>query len=512
MQNGDQTSKEKDEDPHQGDIVQKSIGVLGKWHIWICLAIFLVKFPVAWHQLSIVFVAPRTDFYCADTALDKCDPNCTAHVFNRSIFTETILSEWDLVCDKQYLADFAQTITMLGILFGNMVFGYLSDKFGRKLPLVGAVVLQAVSGTIAGFSPWFSLFLIMRFLAALATGGTMVTSFVLTMELIGTEWRTVIGILYQIPFNLGHLLLPLISYFLRNWRYFQTAISIPSLILVFYYWVMPESPRWLLAGGKKEEAIAILEKAAKHNGLPTKNIRTDVTEYLDRRGDPTQVENRKGNILDLIRTPIMRMYTVAICFNWLVCGLCFFGVSQFIGHLGGNIFLNVALSAVIQLPSTFFACWATKAWGRRNTLIAANVLAGISLFLIGFVPDHPTWIKPTLSTMGMFGLALSFPTVYIYSGELFPTMVRNIGVGTSSMCARFGSMAAPFVASLVTVEEWIPPVIFGITPLIGAILCLKLPETLDCKLPDTIEEAEMFEVLAREKKALKKAANNTEMT
>lgn len=83
MQNGDQTSKEKDEDPHQGDIVQKSIGVLGKWHIWICLAIFLVKFPVAWHQLSIVFVAPRTDFYCADTALDKCNPNCTAHVFNR---------------------------------------------------------------------------------------------------------------------------------------------------------------------------------------------------------------------------------------------------------------------------------------------------------------------------------------------------------------------------------------------------------------------------------------------
>lgn len=40
----------------------------------------------------------------------------------------------------------------------------------------------------------------------------------------------------------------------------------------------------------------------------------------------------------------------------------------------------------------------------------------------------------------MFGLALSFPTVYIYSGELFPTMVRNIGVGTSSMCARFGNL------------------------------------------------------------------------
>ncbi|XP_066150435.1 organic cation transporter protein-like [Euwallacea fornicatus] len=501
--------QQKDGVPHV-DIVQKSIGVLGRWHIWICLAIFLVKFPVAWHQLSIVFVAPRTEFECADPELNKCAANCSRHTFDRSVFSETIQSEWDLVCSKQYLADLAQTITMLGILFGNMVFGYLSDKFGRKFPLLGAVILQAVSGTIAGFSPWFSLFLVMRFLAALATGGTMVTSFVLTMELIGTEWRTVVGILYQIPFNLGHLLLPAISYFLRDWRYFQTAISLPSLLLVFYYWVMPESPRWLLAGGKKEEAIAVLEKAANYNKLPTKNIRTDVTDYLTHKGNSEQINNRKGKIMDLIRTPIMRMYTIAICFNWLVCGLCFFGVSQFIGQLGGNIFLNVALSAVIQIPSTLFACWATKVWGRRNTLISANVLSGISLILIGFVPDQPTWVKSTLSTAGMFGLALSFPTVYIYSGELFPTMVRNIGVGTSSMCARLGSMVAPFVTSLVTVKPWIPPIIFGVIPLVGALLCFKLPETLDCKLPDTVEEAEMFEIRARQKK-MDAVANGTEM-
>lgn len=66
-----------------------------------------------------------------------------------------------------------------------LIYIYLFCRFGRKLPLVGAVILQAVSGTIAAFSPWFSLFVIMRFFAALATGGTMVTSFVLVMELIG---------------------------------------------------------------------------------------------------------------------------------------------------------------------------------------------------------------------------------------------------------------------------------------------------------------------------------------
>lgn len=75
---------------------------------------------------------------------------------------------------------------MLGILAGNMLFGYLSDRFGRRGPLIAAVVLQVVSGICTAFAPCFTFFLFMRFLTALATGGTMVISFVLVMELVGT--------------------------------------------------------------------------------------------------------------------------------------------------------------------------------------------------------------------------------------------------------------------------------------------------------------------------------------
>ncbi|CAG9822546.1 unnamed protein product [Phaedon cochleariae] len=488
--------KEKVSSPTQEvdvDIVQKTIGVFGRWHIFVCLIIFLVKFPVAWHQLSIVFVAAPVDFYCVNNSTEKCSSNCTNYVYDMSVFKSTIATEWDLVCDKTYLVNFAQTVTMLGILCGNMVFGYLSDRFGRRNPLVLAVVIQAASGLAAALSPWFSLFLVMRFLAALATGGTMVTSFVLIMEILGTEWRTVIGVLYQIPFNLGHLLLPLIGYYVRDWRYFQAIISAPSLALIVYYWILPESPRWQLATGNKEGAIATMRRAAKANQLPIDKIEQDITLYLEHKESKASPQ-AKGNILDLVRTPTIRMYTIAIGFNWLVCGLCFFGVSQYIGQLGGNIFVNVAISAVIQVPSTIFACYATKAWGRKKTLIVADVMSGVAILLIAAVPAHTPWAKTLLSSIGMFGLALSFPTVYIYSGELFPTVLRNIGVGASSMCARIGSMVAPFVAALGATEPWIPPLVFGAVPLVGAVLCLKLPETLDCKLPDTIEEAERYNV------------------
>lgn len=59
------------------------------------------------------------------------------------------------------------------------------------------------------------------------------------------------------------------------------------------------------------------------------------------------------------------------------------------------------------------------------------------------------WLRLVLACLGIVGMSVSFTTVYLFSGELFPTVVRNIGVGASSMCARLGSILAPFVVSLV---------------------------------------------------------------
>lgn len=62
------------------------------------------------------------------------------------------------------------------------------------------------------------------------------------------------------------------------------------------------------------------------------------------------------------------------------------------------------------------------------------------------------WPRVTLAALGIVGMSISFPTVYLFSGELFPTVVRNVGVGSASMCARIGSMLAPFVTSLVSMQ------------------------------------------------------------
>lgn len=317
----------------------------------------------------------------------------------------------------------------------------------------------------------------------------MITSFVLTMEIIGVKWRTTVGILYQIPFNLGHLTLALIGYLIRDWRMMQLCVSLPSILLISYYWIMPESPRWQLAMDKTEEAIETLEKIAHYNKLPVDTVRPEILEYASKK---YKTKSKGGNALDLFRTSNIRKNWICISFNWVVCGLCFFGVAQFMGQIGGNLFINIAFSAIVQIPGTLFSIWSMKALGRQKTLMLANLVSGISCIIIAFLPSDSTWVKTALGSTGMFGLSVAFPTVYIYSGELFPTIIRNIGVGSSSMCARIGSMVAPFIVGLNAHGTFYAPFIFGVAPLIGAALCFFLPETLDCKLPDTIEEAEAF--------------------
>lgn len=74
-------------------------------------------------------------------------------------------------------------------------------------------------------------------------------------------------------------------------------------------------------------------------------------------------------------------------------------------------------------------------------------MSGISLLLITMVTNAS--VRVFLASLGLVGMAISFPTIYLYSGEVFPTVVRNVGVGLGSISARIGSMVAPYIATMV---------------------------------------------------------------
>lgn len=123
--------------------------------------------------------------------------------------------------------------------------------------------MQIAAGVAAAYVPEFWTFTFLRFLIGASVGGTMVTGFVIVMEFVGTKYRDVVSVVYQIPFNLGHMLLPVFGYFYRDYSEFQMAISVPVAILLMYFFLVPETPRWLIAMKRTDEAIKSLERVAK---------------------------------------------------------------------------------------------------------------------------------------------------------------------------------------------------------------------------------------------------------
>ncbi|NXJ64993.1 S22AD protein, partial [Rostratula benghalensis] len=97
--------------------------------------------------------------------------------------------------------------------------------------------------------------------------------------------------------------------------------------------------------------------------------------------------------------------------------------------------------------------------------------------------DQPVVIT-ILATIGKFTATASFSTSYVYAAELFPTVVRQTGVGLCSMAARVAGIVAPLIRLLSQYHRAIPMAIFGSVPVVVGLLCFLLPETRGADLVD----------------------------
>ncbi|XP_011647438.1 solute carrier family 22 member 3-like [Pogonomyrmex barbatus] len=188
----------------------------------------------------------------------------------------SVITEWGLVCEKRYLSFLGPTVYYIGVLLGAGITGFLADRIGR-LP-VQAICLYA-QGTMAValyIVQSYPAFLALRGLQGVFVQGLQNSTYILSLELFPTRSRTLISLIMQISWSIGLILLAVLSYVIPDWRILQLAVSVPTAITVLYIWIIPESPRWLLAREKLTEADMALERIAKYNscciGSRTKNI------------------------------------------------------------------------------------------------------------------------------------------------------------------------------------------------------------------------------------------------
>ncbi|XP_034756870.1 organic cation transporter protein isoform X2 [Etheostoma cragini] len=509
------------------DEIIRLIGGFGKFqkilYVWICLPqIFL-----AFHMLVSVFTgavpphlcrsswptagAPASsDFNISHLSVLEGRPELSCTVpFNHSgavalgdghpagrcqggweygteTFQSTTVTEWDLVCDRANLNIMGSSIYMLGLLVGAVLFGSLADKYGRRIIILVNLAIQAVFGVGAAFAPNFYVYVALRFMVGTSVSGVIMNAFVLGTEWTGSKQRMLAGIITDYSFGVGYISLAGVAYLIRDWRKLQLAISAPGFLFIFYIWVLPKSARWLMANDKKEEAWELIQKAAQMNGKPlTKDLEMcQVYEIKEK----TEVK-KNHSFIDLVRTPKMRKQSLIVFYLWFANVLVYYGLSLNISDFGMNIYLTQMIFGLVEMPARTIILF-TLNRSRKFSQITFLAVGGTACLLTIFVPSELSVIKTVLAMIGKFGITASLSIIYVYSAEVFPTVIRQSGIGMGSMCARLGGVLAPMIYLLRTISPQAPMVLCGLCPLLGSALTLLLPETANKPLPDTIEDVE----------------------
>ncbi|XP_067103419.1 organic cation/carnitine transporter 2-like [Osmerus mordax] len=405
--------------------------------------------------------------------------------FSTERYTSTIVTEWNLVCDDDWKAPFTATIFFVGVLCGSFLSGIISDRFGRRLVLFGTLAMQTVFTLLQAASTSWEMFCFFYFIVGLGQIANYCAAFILGSELLTKSVRVNFGALgVSFSYALGYTVLPLAAYCFRSWRLLLVVLAIPGFLYIPLWWYIPESPRWLLAQGRLKEAESIIKAAAKMNGLMAPDVifTEDITE------NRTKESPRLYTWMDLFRTRNIRNITIINILIWIIISMTYYGMSLNTPNMDGNPYFNCLVAAATEFLAYGSVWFLIRYTPRRFTLPFTLLLSGGLLLFIKLIPDELSGLTLILVMVGKTGVTGAFGFLYLYMMELFPTVVRNMALGATSMASRVGSTVSPYIAFMGTYNKFLPFILMGGATLMIGLLSLWLPETKGEELPEFIHQ------------------------
>ncbi len=442
-------------------------------------------FPAAFLTLTSVFTARVPDWVCAvegtcshaetGLPLEICD-------MDRELWKwvdpkSSIVSEWDLVCSHEYKVQLADSIFFVGFLAGAGILGQVADSKGRVFGLYLSTSLASAGALFAAASNGYWLYFWCMCLRGFGCGGLGVASYVLCTEVLGIKWRAVLGIATQYYWSGGIALMAPVAYMMPRWRSFATFCGLHGLayILLSCRFLL-ESPRWYLATGQIDKAHEIMTHLAKGND-----------KFSGRLPPLKQTRVVKGlNVTAVFPYPALRQRLVSMAYIFCVTSMVYYGLSLNVGSLSGSIYMNTFISGIVEFPSHGFAQVCVDILGRQKTLFLLMGTAAVGVLSSAMFRGST---QVLVSMIGRFGIAGSFNMIYLYTTELFPTIVRSSCLGTCSLAARVGGIIAPGIILAQAISAAVPPVVLGLVAGSACMVTLSLPETQGVIIEESLADA-----------------------
>jgi MFS transporter, SP family, xylose:H+ symportor len=338
------------------------------------------------------------------------------------------------------LLGFTVAIALIGTIIGSIGAGRPADAIGRRGALAVLGVLYCLSSLGCAFSwDWWS-FLAFRFLGGLAVGGASVVSPLYISEISPAHIRGRMVAITQFNVVLGILLAYLSNFLIGGlhlgadeWRWMFGVMAAPSLLFFLLIFLTPQSPRWLVARGRLEEARTVLERC----GSDTGNVADEIRE-IQHSMDLAHHSLREPFYCRRYRKPILLAVAMS-AFNQLsgINAVLYYTPSIF-KMAGAGVESALWQSVIVgftMLVFTVLAMVIIDHFGRRNLMIAGSIgyIVGLAGAAYAFYAEAQGSLL--LVSLLVFIAAHGFgqgAVIWVFISEIFPNRVRARGQALGS--------------------------------------------------------------------------------
>ena len=377
--------------------------------------------------------------------------------------------EWGLSSDQKAAIT---GIVFAGILVGSLFWGIIADRFGRKKTLIWVYFIISVFGILSGLAPNYIWLIIFRALVGFGIGGANIP-FDLLAEFLPLSHRRTFLVYIEYFRSIGSLFVAGFAWSCLStfgWRFLTLMTTIPviltSLLSILY---LPESPRWLLLKGRKDEAERVVREAAAVNGftMPPFSLATDLGDlnshtngsYLDFINivEPKQISvsssmlpgsNSSGgggipiishykniplysaikmdiikefSYSDLLKMKEIRNISIPLWILWGIFGFTYYGIIIFVSRLYSyneeddstdicNFdYKSIFLNSLAELLGVFISSLLIDKCGRIYTQFLFYCIAGISAYLMGLnINGYNLLLIAGIARMSIMASSVSF--------------------------------------------------------------------------------------------------------
>jgi MFS transporter, putative metabolite:H+ symporter len=355
-----------------------------------------------------------------------------------------LVHEWGMTTAS---AGYIISVGYLGQLCGALLFGWLAERKGRLRVTTMTVAVYSVMNLVCVFA-WSPLSLgLFRFIQGIGVGGEVPVAGTYINELSTARGRGRFFLLYEIVFGIGLTAAGIMGYLLVpvfGWQVMFIIGTVPVVLIAPLRLLLPESPRWLISQGRMAEAEAIivrLEGLCKARGV-------DLPPPVPIAWRPVVADHRAWRELF---SPIYRVRTLMLWVLWLCSYLVINGMVTWLPTLYRSIF-HLPLSTSLAYGFTMTGvsvcigviCGLTiDRVGRRRWFTAAFFLGMVPLLALAWSGAKSAVEVLVLATLAYSTIQTITLSLYLYTGELYPTRIRAIGTAFGSAWLRLGSAIGP---------------------------------------------------------------------